>query len=120
MSKLYRTAQGKLVDMGALSTQNERVRALGNMKVNARGDIVDNQNQPIVSRNQTVNKNYDRGVGKNAVIDPRVQEAQRQAEARAARQARRQNPQPSAPVADKPLEGLAAAMAKAQQIKDEE
>jgi hypothetical protein len=31
---LYKTAQGKSIDMGALRLQNEKVRAVGNMKVN--------------------------------------------------------------------------------------
>ena len=34
----YRTAMGKSVDMAALTAKNERTRAVGNMKVNARGD----------------------------------------------------------------------------------
>ena len=37
-SKVYKSAQGKSVDMGRLQLQNEGVRAVGNMKVNARGD----------------------------------------------------------------------------------
>ena len=38
--KTYRTAQGKMVDFGALLSQNENVPALGNMNVNARGDEI--------------------------------------------------------------------------------
>ena len=44
---VYRTAQGKPLDMGALRLQNEQVRAVGNMKVNARGDIVNDNNEVI-------------------------------------------------------------------------
>ncbi len=40
MSK-YRTAMGKTVDMAALTAKNEKVRAVGNMSVNARGDTID-------------------------------------------------------------------------------
>jgi len=40
--KTYRTAQGRVVDLGAMIAQNETVRAVGNMNVNARGDIIDN------------------------------------------------------------------------------
>jgi len=32
----FRTAMGKVVDMSALASRNEKVRAVGNMKVNAR------------------------------------------------------------------------------------
>lgn len=58
--KIYRTAQGKTVDLGALILQNENVRAVGNMKVNARGDLVDSNNRPIDTRNQQVSRQYDR------------------------------------------------------------
>lgn len=56
--KTYRTAQGKTVDMGRLVLQNERVRAVGNMNVNARGDVVDDMNRPISSKTQQVNHQY--------------------------------------------------------------
>ena len=35
---VYRTMQGKEVDMGKLALQNEMTVAVGNVKVNARGD----------------------------------------------------------------------------------
>jgi len=57
-SKTYKTAQGKTVDMGRLVLQNEQVRAVGNMKVNARGDVVDDMNRPISSKTQQVNQQY--------------------------------------------------------------
>jgi hypothetical protein len=56
--KTYRTAQGKTVDMGRLVLQNEQTRAVGNMKVNARGDAVDDMNRPISSKTQQVNRQY--------------------------------------------------------------
>ena len=58
--KVYRTAQGKMVDLGALQLQNETVRAVGNMNVNARGDLVDGMNRPISSKNQQVAKQYNK------------------------------------------------------------
>lgn len=58
--KIYRTAQGKMVDIGALQLQNENVRAVGNMSVNARGDMLDANNSPIASRNRLVGKQYNR------------------------------------------------------------
>ena len=57
-SKTYKTAQGKTVDMGRLILQNEQVRAVGNMNVNARGDVVDDMNRPISSKTQQVNRQY--------------------------------------------------------------
>lgn len=60
--KIYRTAQGKQVDLGALQLQNENVRAVGNMGVNARGDLIDGDNRPIQTKNTAVRKSYDRQV----------------------------------------------------------
>lgn len=58
--KVYRTAQGKMVDLGALQLRNENVRSVGNMKVNARGDLIDSNNRAIDSRNQQVDRQYRR------------------------------------------------------------
>jgi len=44
--------------MGALRLQNERVRAVGNMRVNARGDVIDDNNEVIRTRNEQVKKQY--------------------------------------------------------------
>jgi hypothetical protein len=57
---VYRTAQGKMIDMGALRLQNERVRAVGNMKVNARGDVVDDRGSIVSSKPNQVNRQYNR------------------------------------------------------------
>jgi glycine cleavage system H lipoate-binding protein len=54
--QVYKTAQGKTVDMGKLMLQNEDVRAVGNMKVNARGDMVDDKNQIVQTKPQQVNQ----------------------------------------------------------------
>lgn len=56
--KTYKTAQGKIVDMGGLMLKNEQVRAVGNMNVNARGDLVDDMNRPISSKTQQVSRQY--------------------------------------------------------------
>ena len=55
---IYKSSRGKAVDMGALRLQNEKVRAVGNMKVNARGDAVDDNNEVIQSRPQQVHDQY--------------------------------------------------------------
>jgi len=56
--QLYRSATGKTVDMGALRLQNEKVRAVGNMKINARGDQIDEQGRVINTKPEQVNKQY--------------------------------------------------------------
>lgn len=57
-NEVYRSANGKTVDMGAMRLQNERVRAVGNMRVNARGDEINDANEVIRKRNEQVNKQY--------------------------------------------------------------
>jgi len=56
-SRIYKTAQGKTVDLGALQLKNEGVRAVGS-PVNARGDLIDSHNRPIESRSSQVAKQY--------------------------------------------------------------
>lgn len=56
--KIYRTAQGKMIDLGALQLRNENVRAVGNMSVNARGDVIDADNRPIDTKNKQVSRQY--------------------------------------------------------------
>ena len=58
MPKLYRTAQGRTVDIAAIMTQNERTRAVGNMKVNARGDELGSGGQVVRTRNQVMDDYY--------------------------------------------------------------
>jgi hypothetical protein len=61
--KNYRTAQGKIVDMAALAAKNERTRAVGNMKVNARGDTIDATGKIILPVTQKVGEKYQKTVG---------------------------------------------------------
>jgi len=70
--KSYRSAMGKNVDMGALLAKNEHTRAVGNMKVNARGDTIDSQGRIIKPVTAKVNQSYANTVGNksaNAVRD---------------------------------------------------
>lgn len=53
---------GKTVDMSSLRLQNETVRAVGNMKVNARGDLVDDMNRVISKKTDQVNQQYQKQV----------------------------------------------------------
>ena len=59
----YRTAMGKNVDMAALTAKNEKTRAVGNMKVNARGDTIDAQGRIIRTATAKVNDSYNQTVG---------------------------------------------------------
>ena len=63
MGRSYKSAQGKTIDMSALAAKNERVRAVGNMKVNARGDTIDSQGRVVVPVTQKVGDAYQKTVG---------------------------------------------------------
>ena len=58
--RVYKTAQGQLIDIGAIILQNETVRAVGNMNVNARGDLLDGNNRVIDQKNQQVSRQHKR------------------------------------------------------------
>lgn len=55
--KSVKTALGRTIDMSALAAKNEKVRAISNVPVNARGDIIDNRGNVKVPREQ-VSKEY--------------------------------------------------------------
>jgi len=55
-SKVYKSAQGKPVDLGTIILQNEHVRAVGNMNVNARGDLLDNENRVIETKPRQIQR----------------------------------------------------------------
>jgi len=59
----YRTAMGKTIDMAALTAKNEKVRAVGNIPVNARGDTIDSQGRVVVPATQKVSSTYQKTVG---------------------------------------------------------
>jgi len=107
------------VDLGALQLRNENVRAVGNMQVNARGDLIDSGNRPIDTRNSQVARQYRRQT--TNVSDAPVRASQSAAAAM---------PQPPedfqddfvkqpAPEVAAPVAGLAAAIARAREIRQD-
>lgn len=62
--QVYSSANGKPIDMGALRLKNEKVRAVGNMKVNARGDVIDDKGSVISSKTQQAKQVYNNQVTK--------------------------------------------------------
>lgn len=56
--KVYRSSKGKAIDLGALQLKNENVRAIGNMGVNARGDVVDSKGKVVESSSKRTNRTY--------------------------------------------------------------
>lgn len=130
--KIYRTAQGKMVDLGRLQLQHENIRAVGNMGVNARGDLIDSSNRPIDSRNQQVAKQYRRQTSKT--IDERTMPAAKPVKKKKINKSAAQvAPDVEIPVPPEDFQddvtrdsidqqrptGLAAAIARARQIKQE-
>lgn len=115
--KVYKTAQGKTLDLGALILQNENIRAVGNMNVNARGDLLDSTNQTIDKKNRQVQRQYQQSSTpashpiKRAPA-PKVDEAPK-SEAEAGLETVMQQP----PAVDQPQTGLAAAMARTRTNK---
>lgn len=79
MGKIYRTAQGKNVDIDNLRLNNEDSIAVGNMKVNARGDELGPGGQVAVGRNQSMDKFYKMHTPMANNNAQAVVEAQRQA-----------------------------------------
>jgi hypothetical protein len=79
MSKIYKTAQGKNVDIDALRLANESAIAVGNIKTNARGDELGPGGVIVKTRNQLVNEYYQ----SNAVYTKERVDAQRTAEQQA-------------------------------------
>lgn len=59
----YRTALGKVVDMTSLAAKNEKIRAVGNMSVNARGDTIDATGRIVKPVTTKVNEGYAKTVG---------------------------------------------------------
>lgn len=59
---IYRTAQGRPLDMASLAAKNEKTRAVGNMNVNARGDTIDSHGKVVVPVTRKVGNRYNNSV----------------------------------------------------------
>ena len=138
--KIYTTAQGKTVDLGAIILQNEHVRAVGNMNVNARGDLLDGSSRVIDQRNQQVARQLERTTqpaptGVSTEPRPTSSVAARRARATAQQVAPElvldipadtvpesvpvTEPEVESVPADTALSGLAAAMARSRTVTQE-
>lgn len=59
MSRIYKTMQGREVDMEKLMAQNELMPAIGNVKVNARGDELGPGGKIIRKREEVMAEYYE-------------------------------------------------------------
>ena len=123
--KIYKTAQGKKIDLGALILKNEKIRAVGNMGVNARGDVIDDANRVIDPKTRQVQRQVNKTVSAVrpgtvpkpvapvvAPDEPVAQLDPEEAADLAALEAQFESPELHAE--PKPEGGLAAAVAKAK------
>ena len=133
--KVYKTAMGKTIDLGALLLQNEHVRAVGNMNVNARGDVLDSTNQVIEKKTKQVQKHYKKQTNTSNVPVQTSNKSVKKPKAEAPAEVFEpvvknvivEEPAPvdvaepaAQPAAEtKPRGGLAAAIAKSRSIKQE-
>lgn len=58
MGKIYRTAQGRELDIEKVRLQHENVPAIGNMRVNARGDQLGPGGKILRTREQIMDEHY--------------------------------------------------------------
>jgi len=60
--KTVKTARGRSIDMGALAEKNEKTRAVSNLNMNGRGDIIDNRGNVEIPREEIQKKFYKNNV----------------------------------------------------------
>jgi len=85
--RMYRSMQGRLIDIERLRATNEDQIAVGNMNVNARGDVLGPGGQIVASKDKVIKKYYEQPKGR---VDDRP--------ARDKPQAPRRNPPAPKPV----------------------
>ena len=68
--KLYRTMQGRMVDIDKLRAANEAVQAVGNMNVNARGDVIGQGGIVVRSKSDVMKEYYEtpKGVAQDTAV----------------------------------------------------
>ena len=90
MGRMYRTMQGKQVDMERLMSQNELMPAVGNVRVNARGDELGAGGKIVKKREEVIAEYYEsnpkavpdqsRIVKTAAVVDKKTKPADKEEE----------------------------------------
>ena len=61
--RMYKTMQGRMVDIEKLRAANESTIAVGNMNVNARGDVVGAGGQIVTPKAKVIQKYYEQPKG---------------------------------------------------------
>lgn len=73
MSRQIKTAKGRIIDMGALTAKNEKVKAVGNVLMNARGDRLNPDGSIRLTVEQMARIDQDRKTPptRTAISDPK-------------------------------------------------
>ena len=61
--RMYKTMQGRMVDIEKLRAANESVQAVGNMNVNARGDVLGAGGKVVTTKETVIKKYYEQPRG---------------------------------------------------------
>lgn len=70
MSRIYKSARGKAVDIDQVRLANEQTIAIGNMRVNARGDKLGAGGEVSIGRNEVMDQAYAVGTTPGASYSP--------------------------------------------------
>jgi hypothetical protein len=80
--KTVKTARGRTLDMGNLAAKNERTRAVSNLNMNARGDIIDNRGNVEIPREKIQKEFYKDNVPGADTKEVSLKEDEKPAEAK--------------------------------------
>jgi hypothetical protein len=58
MARVYKSARGKMIDMDKVKLSQETTNAVGNMRVNARGDLIGTGGKVATGRNAVMDQVY--------------------------------------------------------------
>ena len=116
--RMYRTMQGRMIDIEKLRGANEDVRAVGNMNVNARGDVLGVKGQVATPKAEVIKKYYEAPKGRvddtpaRAKPTPprRTAPQQKAVEAKPAPQPKKVTRQTKSKTATTPKKGIDAAL----------
>jgi len=72
--KTVKTARGRVIDMSALVAKHEKTRAVSNVPVNARGDIIDSRGEVKVTKSEINNEYYKNNVPNSDLTEEGIKE----------------------------------------------
>ena len=116
--RMYRTMQGRMIDIEKLRGANEQVKAVGNMNVNARGDVIGVGGNIATPKSQVIKNYYEAPKGRvddtpaRAKPTPprRTAPQQKAVEAKPAPQPKKVTRQTKSKTATTPKKGIDAAL----------